>query len=205
MERRTQVGNSILKWKSIALLGMVAALVFVMACGGDDETAAPAPAPTPDFAKLIQDAVGSMPQGASAAEIQGLVSNAVNAALAAQPGLTRADVESIVSSATANQLSAADVQRIVAQSVRSLPVPETLDASEISALVENALPALPESVSAAQISQIVQAQVEAGQAGQLTRGDVEDLVAQAVAGAVGDRLSAEDVKAIVDSSLMATN
>ena len=245
------MGNSILKWKSIALLGMVAALVLVMACGGDDETAAPAPAPTPDFAKLIQDAVGNMPQGASAAEIQGLVSqevnaalnarpgasaaeienlvsnavnaalnarpgasaaeieglvsNAVNAALNAQPGLTRADVESIVSSATANQLSAADVQRIVDQSVRSLPVPETLDASEISALVENALPALPESVSAAQISQIVQAQVEAGQAGQLTRGDVEDLVAQAVEGAVGDQLSAEDVKAIVDSSLMATN
>ena len=251
MKRRTQVGNSILKWKSIALLGMVAALVLVMACGGDDETAAPAPAPTPDFAKLIQDAVGNMPQGASAAEIQGLVSqevnaalnarpgasaaeienlvsnavnaalnarpgasaaeieglvsNAVNAALNAQPGLTRADVESIVSSATANQLSAADVQRIVDQSVRSLPVPETLDASEISALVENALPALPESVSAAQISQIVQDQVEAGQAGQLTRGDVEDLVAQAVEGAVGGQLSADDVKAIVDSSLMATN
>ena len=61
------------------------------------------------------------------------------------------------------------------------------------------------SVSAAQISQIVQAQVEAGQAGQLTRDDVEDLVAQAVEGAVGDQLSADDVKAIVDSSLMATN
>ena len=251
MKRRTQVGNSILKWKSIALLGMVAALVLVMACGGDDETAVPAPAPTPDFAKLIQDAVGNMPQGASAAEIQGLVSqevnaaldarpgasaaeienlvsnavnaalnalpgasaaeieglvsNAVNAALNAQPGLTRADVESIVSSATANQLSAADVQRIVDQSVRSLPVPETLDLADISRLVEAALPALPESVSAAQISQIVQAQVEAGQTGQLTRGDVEDLVAQAVEGAVGGQLSAADVKAIVDSSLMATN
>ena len=75
------MGNSILKWKSIALLGMVTALVLVMACGGDDETAAPAPAPTPDFAKLIQDAVGNMPQGASAAEIQGLVSQEVNAAL----------------------------------------------------------------------------------------------------------------------------
>ena len=36
MERRTQVGNSILKWKSIALLGMFAALVLVIACGGDD-------------------------------------------------------------------------------------------------------------------------------------------------------------------------
>ena len=156
------------------------------------------------MSNAVNAALNARP-GASAAEIEGLVSNAVNAALNAQPGLTRADVESIVSSATANQLSAADVQRIVDQSVRSLPVPETLDASEISALVENALPALPESVSAAQISQIVQDQVEAGQAGQLTRGDVEDLVAQAVEGAVGDQLSAEDVKAIVDSSLMATN
>ena len=154
--------------------------------------------------KAVTAALAAQP-GASAAEIEGLVSNAVNAALAAQPGLTRADVESIVSSATADQLSAADVQRIVDQSVRSLPVPETLDASEISALVENALPALPETVSAAQISQIVQAQVEAGQAGQLTRGDVQDLVAQAVAGAVGDQLSANDVKTIVDSSLMVTN
>ena len=68
------MGKSVLKWRSMAVLGMVAALVFVIACGADDETPAPAPAPTPDFAKLIQDAVGSMPQGASAAEIQGLVS-----------------------------------------------------------------------------------------------------------------------------------
>ena len=36
MKRRTQVGNSILKWKSLLVLGMVAALVFVIACGGDD-------------------------------------------------------------------------------------------------------------------------------------------------------------------------
>ena len=161
-----------------------------------------------EIENLVSNAVNvalAAQPGASAAEIEGLVSNAVNAALKAQPGLTRADVESIVESATANQLSAADVQRIVDQSVRSLPVPETLDASEISALVENALPALQESVSAAQISQIVQAQVEAGQAGQLTRDDVEDLVAQAVEGAVGGQLSADDVKAIVDSSLMATN
>ena len=200
--------NSVLKWRSLVILGVVAALVFAVACGGDDEPApapTPVPAPTPDFAKLIQDAVGSVPQGASAAEIQDLVSNAVNTALAAQPGLTRADVEAIVTSATGDQLSAEEVQRIVDQSIRALPVPETLDLADISRLVEAALPALPETVSAAQISQIVQAQVEAGQAGQLTRGDVESLVAAAVESAVGDQLSADDVKAIVDSSLMATN
>lgn len=200
--------NSVLKWRSLVILGVVAALVFAVACGGDDEPApapTPVPAPTPDFAKLIQDAVGSVPQGASAAEIQDLVSNAVNTALAAQPGLTRADVEAIVTSATGDQLSAEEVQRIVDQSIRALPVPETLDLADISRLVEAALPALPETVSAAEISQIVQAQVEAGQAGQLTRGDVESLVAAAVESAVGDQLSADDVKAIVDSSLMATN
>ena len=60
-------------------------------------------------------------------------------------------------------------------------------------------------MSAAEISQIVQAQVTAGLEGSLTRGDVEDLVAAAVTEAVGDQLSAEDVKAIVDSSLVATN
>ncbi len=200
--------NSVLNWRSLVILGVVAALAFAVACGGDDEPApapTPVPAATPDFAKLIQDAVGSVPQGASAAEIQDLVSNAVNTALAAQPGLTRADVEAIVTSATGDQLSAAEVQRIVDQSIKSLPVPETLDLADISRLVEAALPALPETVSAAEISQIVQAQVEAGQTGQLTRGDVESLVAAAVEGAVGDQLSAEDVKAIVDSSLMATN
>lgn len=199
--------NSVLKWRPLVILGVVAALVFAVACGGDDDEPAPTPvpAPTPDFAKLIQDAVGSVPQGASASEIESLVANAVNAALAAQPGLSRADVESIVTSATGDQLSAAEVQRIVDQSIKALPVPETLDLADISRLVEAALPALPESVSAAEISQIVQAQVEAGQAGQLTRGDVEALVASAVQGAVGDQLSAEDVKAIVDSSLMATN
>ncbi len=200
--------NSVLNWRSLVILGVVAALAFAVACGGDDEPApapTPVPAATPDFAKLIQDAVGSVPQGASAAEIQDLVSNAVNTALAAQPGLTRADVEAIVTSATGDQLSAAEVQRIVDQSIKALPVPETLDLADISRLVEAALPALPETVSAAEISQIVQAQVEAGQTGQLTRGDVESLVAAAVEGAVGDQLSAEDVKAIVDSSLMATN
>lgn len=194
--------NIVLKWRSLTALGMVAALVFVVACGGDDEEPAPA---TPDFAKLIQDAVGNVPQGASAAEIEDLVSKAVNAALAAQPGLTRADVQAIVSSATADQLSAQEVQRIVDQSVRALPIPEALDAADISKLVEEALPELPETVSAAQISQIVQNQVSAGLSGQLTRGDVEDLVEQAVSAAVSGQLSADQVKAIVETSLEATN
>ena len=213
--------NSLLKWRSVAVVGVIAALVFAIACGDD----VPEPVPTIDTAKLIQDAVASaqsasaaeiqksvaaaiaaQPQGASAAEIQKLVSDSVTAAIAAQPaGLTRADVESIVSESTAGQLSAADVKAIVDQSFRALPAPE-IDVSRLSSLVNSAVAgAVPEGVSADEISSIVQAQVSAGLSGTLTRGDIEDLVAKAVEDAVGDQLTVDQVTNIVNASLVATN
>ena len=202
---------------------MIAALVFVIACGDDEPE--PAPAPAVDTAKLIEDAVASaqsasaaeiqksvqaamaaQPQGASAEEIQQLVSESVTAAIAAQPaGLTRADVEAIVSQSTEGQLSAAEVKGIVDQSVRALPAPE-IDVNELSSLVNSAVAdAVPEGVSADEISRVVQAQVGAGLSGTLTRGDIEDLVAQAVEDAVGDQLTADQVTNIVNASLVATN
>ncbi len=205
----------------MAIVAAIAALVFVIACGSDE----PEPAPAVDTAKLIEDAVASaqsasaaeiqksveaaiaaQPKGASAAEIQKLVSDSVTAAIAAQPaGLTRADVESIVSESTAGQLSAADVQAIVEQSIRALPAPE-IDVNQLSSLVESAVAdAAPEGVSADEISRIVQAQVSAELSGTLTRGDVEDLVAKAVEDAVGDQLTADQVTTIVNASLVATN
>ncbi len=213
--------HSLIKWRSVAIVVAIAALVFAIACGDD----APEPVPTVDTAKLIQDAVASaqsasaaeiqnsvasaiaaQPQGASAAEIQKLVSDSVTAAIAAQPaGLTRADVESIVSQSTEGQLSAADVQAIVDQSFRALPAPE-IDVSRLTSLVNSAVAnAVPEGVSADEISRIVQAQVSAGLSGTLTRGDIEDLVAKAVEDAVGDQLTADQVTEIVNASLVATN
>ncbi len=211
------MGHSLLKWRSVAVVAVIAVLVFGIACGE--------PEPEVDTAKLIQDAVASaqsasaaeiensvaaaiaaQPQGASAAEIQKLVSDSVTSAIAAQPaGLTRADVESIVSRSTAGQLSAADVQAIVDQSFRALPAPE-IDASQLTSLVNAAVAnAVPQGVSAAEISRIVQAQVSAGLSGTLTRGDIEDLVAQSVEDAVGDQLTADQVTNIVNASLVATN
>ncbi len=190
------------------ILSILAAMAvsLAIACGSGDEPAAtPAPAPTPDLERIISDAVSRVPQGATAAEIQKLVSDSVATQLAAQQGLTREDVEAIVTSATAGQLSAEEVRAIVDESVRALPVPETLNLQDVSRLVQGALPQLPETVSAAEISQIVQDQVTAGLEDSLTRGDVEDLVASAVTDAIGDQLSADDVKAIVESSLVATN
>ena len=213
--------HSLLKWRSLAVVAAIAALIFAIACGDDE----PEPVPTVDTAKLIQEAVTSaqsasaaeieksvtaaiaaQPQGASAAEIQKLVSDSVTAAIAAQPeGLTRADVQSIVSQATEGQLSAADVEAIVDQSFRALPKPE-IDVRELSSLVNSAVAsAVPEGVSADEISKIVEAQVSAGLSGTLTRGDIEDLVAKAVEDAVGDQLTVDQVTSIVEASLVATN
>ncbi|MXY43244.1 MAG: hypothetical protein F4Y50_04175 [Dehalococcoidia bacterium] len=205
----------------LAIVAAIAALVFAIACGDD----ATEPVTTVETSKLIEEAVTSaqsasaaeiqnsvaaaiaeQPQGASAAEIQKLVSDSVTAAIAAQPaGLTRADVQSIVSQSTEGQLSAADVQAIVDQSFRALPAPE-IDVSRLTSLVNSAVAgAVPEGVSADEISNIVQAQVSAGLSGTLTRGDIEDLVAHAVEDAVGDQLTAEQVTEIVNASLVATN
>ena len=187
--------------RPILFLSVLAAMAigFAVGCGSDDSSDAP---PTPDVQQIIQDAVSSVPQGASAAEIQKMVSDSVTAALSAQPGLTRADVEAIVNSATAGQLSAADVRGIVDQSIRALPAPE-IDVEALSSQVGMAL--AEEGVSGEEITRIIQNQVSAGLSGTLTRGDIQDLVAQAVGDAVGDQVSAEDVQAIVDKALETTN
>ena len=216
-----KMGHRRLKRMPVAIIVSIAALVFAIACADE----APEPVPTVDTAKLVEDAVASaqsasaaeiqksvataiaaQPLGTSAAEIQKLVSDSVAAAIAAQPaGLTRAEIQSIVSESTAGQLSASEVKAIVDQSVRALPTPE-IDVSELSSLVNSAIAgAVPEGVSADEISKIVQAQVSAGLSGTLTRGDIEDLVAKAVEDAVGDQLTVDQVTNIVNASLVATN
>ena len=166
------MGSSLLKFRSLALMVAAATLILGIACGSSDPAAAPA-APTPDLAKIIQDAVSSVPQGASAAEIQKMVGDTVAASMAGQQGITKADVEAAVNAASAGSLSAADVQRIVDTSVSSLPVPK-IDTSAITGLVQSAVAAsVPDSVSAAEIQKMVSAAVTAAQAGAVTRGDLD--------------------------------
>ena len=182
----------------MALLASVFVLALAIACGSS-ETTEPA-APTPDVAKIIQDAVNA--QGASASSD---IEAAVSAALAGQEGLTRADVEAIVNNATAGGLSAADVQRIVDQSIQNIPVPE-IDTGQLSALVQSAVAAsAPEGIDVSEINRMVQAAVSAAQAGAVTRGDLEALVTKSIQDAAADQLSAEQVQAIVSASLEATN
>ncbi len=181
-----------------ALLASVLVVALAAACGSSDD-AAPA-APTPDVAKIIQDAVNA--QGASASSD---IEAAVAAALAGQEGLTRADVEAIVNNATAGGLSAADVQRIVDQSISNLPAPQ-IDTGQLSSLVQSAVAAsAPEGIDVSEINRMVQAAVSAAQAGAVTRGDLEALVTKSIQDAAADQLTAEQVQAIVSASLEATN
>ncbi len=187
------------KLQALALLAALVALAITVACGSSDDTSAPA-APTPDVAKIIQDAVNA--QGASASSD---IEAAVAAALAGQEGLTRADVEAIVNNATAGGLSAADVQRIVDQSISNLPAPQ-IDTGQLSSLVQSAVAAsAPEGIDVSEINRMVQAAVSAAQAGAVTRGDLETLVTKSIQDAAADQLTAEQVQAIVSASLEATN
>ena len=185
------------KLQVLAVLASCIAVMLAMACGSDE----PEAAPTPDVAKIIQDAVNA--QGASAS---GDIEKAVSSALAAQPaGVTRADVEAAVNAASAGQLSAADVQRIVDQSIKNLPAPE-IDVGQLSAMVEAAVAAsAPEGIDVSQINRMVQAAVSAAQAGAVTRGDLEALVTKSIQDAAQGQLSAADVEKIVSASLEATN
>ncbi len=189
---------SLLKLGSIALIVAAAGLIISIACGSSEEAA-----PTPDVAKIIQDTVNA--QGASAA---GDIQKAVSDALSAQPaGITRAEVEAAVNAASAGQLSASDVQRIVDQAIRDIPAPEPaqIDMAQMQALIQQSVAAsVPEGVSGAEISRMVQAAVSAMQAGAVTRGDLQDLVAKSIQDAAADQLTAAQVQAIVDASLQAT-
>ena len=194
------MGTRFLRFGLPALLVSVLGLALAIACGSSDTAEPAAAAPTPDVARIIQEAVNA--QGASASSD---IEAAVAAALAGQEGLTRADVEAIVNNATAGGLSAADVQRIVDQSIQNIPVPQ-IDTGELSALVQSAVAAsAPEGIDVGEINRMVQAAVSAAQAGAVTRGDLEALVTKSIQDAAADQLSAEQVQAIVTASLEATN
>ena len=132
----------------------------------------------------------------------------MSAALADQPaGVTRAEVEAAVNAASAGQLSAADVQRVVDQSIRDLPAPAPaeIDLDQLRALVLQSVAAsVPEGIGAAEINRMVQAAIAAAQSGAVTRGDLQDLVAKSIQDAAADQLTAAQVQEIVDASLAAT-
>ena len=117
--------------------------------------------------------------GPSAMEIE----NIVKAAVASGDQLTAADVQRIVND-SAGQLTAADVRKIVADSAGT-----QLTASDVQNIVNASMAS---QLTAADVQRIV----DASAGGQLTAADVRKIVGDSVVG----QLTASDVQKIVDAS-----
>ena len=121
--------------------------------------------------------------GPSAAEIQNIVQSAV-AGIDTGSQLSAADVQKIVSDSMGSQLTAGDVQRIVDASTGG-----QLTAADVQKIINDSAAG---QLTASDVRKIVDA--SAGQ--QLTAGDVQTIVQQST----GQQLTAADVQKIVDAS-----
>lgn len=183
---------------------MTAAVVLIAAACGSDSTPTPTAAPTAVPASDIAATVtAALSEGqTSADDIRKMVQEAV---MAAPQGVTAEQLQAQLETSAAGQLSASEVQAIVAQSLNALPPPQ-IDTDEIQGLVEDAVKAnVPEGTSAQEIQRMVQAAVMAATADAPTRGDVNAAVAQAVQTAAEDQLTAEQVQSLIDAATAATN
>ena len=121
--------------------------------------------------------------GPSAAEIQNIVQSAV-AGIDTGSQLSAADVQKIISDSMGSQLTAGDVQRIVDASTGG-----QLTAADVQKIINDSAAG---QLTASDVRKIVDA--SAGQ--QLTAGDVQTIVQQST----GQQLTAADVQKIVDAS-----
>ena len=182
----------------MSLLALV--LVVALACSSDDEPAATtsdAPSAS-DIAALVTASIeASIPEGVSAAEIGGMIDDAISA----KPGVTAAELSAAIAASAGDQLTSSEVNAIVTSALAALPAPE-FDTAQISSLVQSAVAdAVPEGTDAAEIAAMVSAAVEAASEGSLTRGEMADAIAAALADQAGDALTEAQVAAIVASSV----
>ena len=122
------------------LVPVVLVALFAAACASEET---PAPAPTPDFSALIQQAMQSQPAGATPDE----VAAAVQSALAAQPGVTEAQVADSIAKALADRpgITEAQVADAIARAIADRPgVTEDQMASAIANALTQQTPGLTE-------------------------------------------------------------
>ena len=156
---------------------LVPALVLSLLVVACSSTEAPAPEPTPDFAALIQNAMSSQPTGATAED----VAAAVQSALAAQPGVTEAQVANTIAKALEAQpgVTEAQVGDAIAKALAERPgVTEDQVAGAIAEALTQQTPGLTE----AEVSEAI-AKALADRPG-VTQADIEAAVQSAVAMAI---------------------
>ena len=163
---------------------------------------APAAPSAAEIRNLVQQAVAAaVPAATDPVEVRRMV----EAAVATGPGLTRAELEATIKAQAPEQMTAGDVKRVVDSAIAALPAP-VLDTSHIGPLVREAVAtSVPKGTSAAQIQAMVEGAVSAAVAAATarvpTRGQLQADIARSTREASEGQLTAEQVQAIVDTSL----
>ena len=191
------------------LVPVVLLSLFAAACSSEET---PAPAPTPDFAALIQGAMQSQSTGATPDE----VAAAVQAALAAQPGVTQAQVADSIAKALADQpgVTESQVGNAIAGALANQPgVTEAQVAGAIADALAKQTPGLTEAQVGDTIAKalaerpgVTESQMAGAIADALTRqtpGLTEAEVSAAIAKALADRpgISDEDIRRAVEMAV----
>ena len=172
------------------MLPLVLVMVLAIACGADEpQPAAPAGGIT---AAELQAAISGIqiPEGLSEAD----VSNIVSSAMAAQPGITAADLQTAVDAAEG--ITAAELQAAIA----GIQIPEGLSEADVSNVVSSAMAAQP-GITAADVSEIVADQL-AAQPG-ITAADLQAAVDAAVVTAVMEAAASAPTPATSAPTMMA--
>ena len=172
------------------MLPLVLVMVLAVACGGaEPQPAAPAGGIT---AEELQGAIAGIqiPEGLSEAD----VSNIVSSAMAAQPGITAADLQTAVDAAEG--ITAAELQAAIA----GIQIPEGLSEADVSNVVSSAMAAQP-GITAADVSEIVADQL-AAQPG-ITAADLQAAVDAAVVTAVMEAAASAPAPATSAPAMMA--
>ena len=172
------------------MLPLVLVMVLAVACGGaEPQPAAPAGGIT---AEELQGAIAGIqiPEGLSEAD----VSNIVSSAMAAQPGITAADLQTAVDAAEG--ITAAELQAAIS----GIQIPEGLSEADVSNIVSSAMSAQP-GITAADVSKIVADQL-AAQPG-ITAADLQAAVDAAVVTAVMEAAASAPTPATSAPAMMA--
>ena len=158
---------------AVALL-MLSALAA--ACSSAESPAPPTPTPI-NVAEIIQQTMQAQPQGMTAQDVAAEVQKAV----AAQPGVTQADVADAIASAMAQQqgVTPADVASAVQQAMAAQP---GVTQAEVADAIAKAM-AEQQGVTPADVASAVQ-QAMAAQPG-VTQAEVADAIAKALAAQPG--------------------
>ena len=172
------------------MLPLVLVMVLAVACGGaEPQPAAPAGGIT---AGELQAAIAGIqiPEGLSEAD----VSNIVSSAMAAQPGITAADLQTAVDAAEG--ITAAELQAAIS----GIQIPEGLSEADVSNIVSSAMAAQP-GITAADVGEIVADQL-AAQPG-ITAADLQAAVDAAVVTAVMEAAASAPTPATSAPTMMA--